>query len=70
MTAPEGSVLNPIRPRRVAARALTGYRVMDTMFGALAQIVPHVVPRPARAGIPSSASAGGIRTTAPSSSSI
>ena len=40
VTAPEGSVLNPIPPAPVAARALTGYRVMDTMFGALAQIVP------------------------------
>ncbi|MEO3475307.1 hydantoinase B/oxoprolinase family protein [Roseomonas sp. CAU 1739] len=44
VTAPEGSVLNPISPAPVAARALTGYRVMDTMFGALAQIVPHIVP--------------------------
>ena len=40
VTAPEGSVLNPLQPAPVAARALTGYRVMDTMFGALAQIVP------------------------------
>ncbi len=39
VTAPEGSVLNPRSPAPVAARALTGYRVMDTMFGALAQIV-------------------------------
>jgi N-methylhydantoinase B len=42
--APEGSVLNPHPPAPVAARALTGYRVMDTMFGALAQIVPHIIP--------------------------
>lgn len=44
VSAPEGSVLNPISPAPVAARALTGYRVMDTMFGALAQIVPHIMP--------------------------
>jgi N-methylhydantoinase B len=50
VTAPEGSVLNPISPAPVAARALTGYRVMDTMFGALAQIVPHVVPAAGEGG--------------------
>jgi N-methylhydantoinase B len=48
--APQGSVLNPISPAPVAARALTGYRVMDTMFGALAQIVPHIVPAAGEGG--------------------
>jgi N-methylhydantoinase B len=50
VTAPEGSVLNPRPPAPVAARALTGYRVMDTMFGALAQIVPHVIPAAGEGG--------------------
>jgi N-methylhydantoinase B len=50
VTAPEGSVLNPLHPAPVAARALTGYRVMDTMFGALAQIVPHIVPAAGEGG--------------------
>jgi N-methylhydantoinase B len=50
VTAPLGSVLNPISPAPVAARALTGYRVMDTMFGALAQIVPHIVPAAGEGG--------------------
>jgi N-methylhydantoinase B len=50
VTAPEGSVLNPIAPAPVAARALTGYRVMDTMFGALAQIVPHIIPAAGEGG--------------------
>ena len=40
VTAPEGSVLNPKMPAPVAARALTGYRVVDTVMGALAQIAP------------------------------
>lgn len=40
VTAPEGSVLNPRMPAPVAARALTGYRVVDTVMGALAQIAP------------------------------
>jgi N-methylhydantoinase B len=42
--APEASVLNPVMPAPCAARALTGYRVFDTMLGALAQIVPDKVP--------------------------
>lgn len=50
VTAPEGSVLNPSPPAPVAARALTGYRVMDTMFGALAQIVPHIMPAAGEGG--------------------
>jgi len=43
VSAPEGSILNPRMPAPVAARALTGYRVVDTVMGALAQIVPHKV---------------------------
>jgi N-methylhydantoinase B len=41
--APKGSILNPELPAAVAARALTGYRVVDTVMGALAQIVPDRV---------------------------
>lgn len=40
VTAPDGSILNPRMPAPVAARALTGYRVVDTVMGALAQIAP------------------------------
>jgi N-methylhydantoinase B len=43
VTAPEGSVLNPRMPAPVAARALTGYRVVDTVLGALSKIVPAKV---------------------------
>ncbi len=43
ITAPEGSILNPQMPAAVAARALTGYRVVDTVLGALSQIAPHKV---------------------------
>ncbi|MCP5152827.1 MAG: hydantoinase B/oxoprolinase family protein [Ectothiorhodospiraceae bacterium] len=43
VTAPEGSVLNPRHPAPVAARALTGYRVVDTVMGALAQVAPERV---------------------------
>jgi N-methylhydantoinase B len=41
--APEGSILNPHLPAPVAARALTGYRIVDTMLGCLAQIVPEKI---------------------------
>lgn len=41
--APEGSVLNPRPPGACAARGVTGFRVIDAMFGALAQIIPNRV---------------------------
>lgn len=43
ISAPEGSILNPLMPAAVAARALTGYRVVDTVLGALSQIAPKKV---------------------------
>ncbi len=43
ITAPAGSILNPRMPAPVAARALTGYRVVDCVFGSLAKIVPKKV---------------------------
>ena len=43
VTAPKGSILNPEIPAAVAARALTGYRVVDAVMGALAKIVPDRV---------------------------
>ncbi len=39
--APKGSIVNPEPPAPVAARALTGYRVADTVLGAVAEIVPE-----------------------------
>jgi N-methylhydantoinase B len=43
VTAELGSILNPIMPAPVAARALTGYRVVDAVMGALAKIAPTKV---------------------------
>src|SRR5690606_36899641 len=40
ISAPKGCFLNPEFPAPVAARALTGYRVADTVLGALSRIVP------------------------------
>ena len=42
--APEGTIVNPRSPAAVAARGITGVRIADTVFGALAQAVPHLVP--------------------------
>ncbi len=47
---PSGTVLNPLPPAPVAARALTGYRICDAMFGALAQIVPDRIPAAGEGG--------------------
>lgn len=44
VTAPEGTIVNPRAPAAVAARGLTGVRIGDTVFGALAQIAPDVMP--------------------------
>lgn len=50
ISVPEGTVLNPREPAAVAARALTGYRVFDTMLGALAAIVPDRIPAAGEGG--------------------
>jgi N-methylhydantoinase B len=47
---PEASVLHPVMPGPCAARALTGYRVFDTVLGALSQIVPERVPAAGEGG--------------------
>jgi len=41
--APEGSVLNARYPAPCGARGITGYRIVDCIFGALAQAVPDLV---------------------------
>lgn len=43
VAAPLGTLLNPRPPGAVAARALTCFRIVDTVMGALAQIVPDRV---------------------------
>ena len=48
--APAASVVNPVLPAACAARALTGYRILDVMMGALAQIVPDKVPAAGEGG--------------------
>jgi N-methylhydantoinase B len=41
--APEGCILNPRFPAPCGARGITGYRMIDCMFGALAQALPQRV---------------------------
>ncbi len=43
VTAPEGSILNPRFPAPCGARGITGYRIIDCLFGALAHAVPDRV---------------------------
>jgi N-methylhydantoinase B len=56
--APERSILNPRPPAAVAARGLTGMRIGDVVFGALAQIAPDKVPA-CGVGVDSGISVGG-----------
>jgi N-methylhydantoinase B len=41
--APEGCLVNAVYPAPCGARGITGYRIVDCMFGALAQAVPGKV---------------------------
>jgi N-methylhydantoinase B len=38
--APPGTIVNPVPPAAVAARGLTGFRLANALFGALAQVAP------------------------------
>jgi N-methylhydantoinase B len=40
VTAPPGTIANAVLPAACAARGLTGFRMVDTMFGALAKMLP------------------------------
>ena len=42
--APPGTIANPLSPAACGARGITGFRMMDCMFGALAQALPDRVP--------------------------
>ena len=41
---PEGTIVNPLPPAACAARAIVGWRAIDVLLGAFAQIVPDRVP--------------------------
>ena len=44
ITAPEGSFANPQHPAPVAARGMSGHRMCQAIFGAMAQAMPDKVP--------------------------
>ena len=44
ITAPAGTLVNPVEPAATCNRALVLARVADTVFGALAQVVPERTP--------------------------
>jgi N-methylhydantoinase B len=43
VTAPEGSILNPVRPAAVAARHIVGHFLPHAVFGALVDVLPDRV---------------------------
>jgi N-methylhydantoinase B len=43
MVAPEGTLINPRFPGAVGAMGVTGYRLTDCIYGALAKAAPHKV---------------------------
>ena len=43
MVAPEGTLVNPRFPGAVGAMGVTGYRLTDCIYGALAKAAPHLV---------------------------
>jgi N-methylhydantoinase B len=47
---PPGTIVNPNLPAAFAARGLTGFRMIDALFGALAQIRPDRVPAACEGG--------------------
>lgn len=51
VTMPKGSILDGRRPAPRAARALTGFRVIDAVFGALHQALPDAVPAAGEGGV-------------------
>jgi N-methylhydantoinase B len=51
VVAPQGTIVNSISPAPVASRGITGFRVIDTLLGALAQAVPDRVPAAGEGGV-------------------
>ena len=48
---PEGTIVNPRLPAAVAARAIVGWRAIDTLMGVFAQIVPERVGAAGEGGV-------------------
>lgn len=50
VVAPPGTVVNPVLPGACGARGITGFRIMDAVLGALAQVAPDRVPADGEGG--------------------
>ena len=50
VVAPEGTIVNPVAPAPCAARGISGYRMFDTLLGALALAAPDRVPAAGEGG--------------------
>jgi N-methylhydantoinase B len=50
VVAPPGTLVNALPPAPCGARGITGYRIVDCMFGALAQALPDAVPADGNGG--------------------
>lgn len=50
VSAPAGTVVNPNPPAACNARGLTGFRILDTVLGALAKAVPTRIPASGEGG--------------------
>jgi N-methylhydantoinase B len=48
---PEGSIVNPTPPAAVAARAIVGWRAIDTLMGVFAQIAPERIGAAGEGGV-------------------
>jgi len=48
---PEGTIVNPRPPAACAARAIVGWRAIDTLLGVFAQITPERVPAAGEGGV-------------------
>ena len=48
---PEGTIVNPRPPAACAARAIVGWRALDVLLGAFAQIVPDRIPAAGEGGV-------------------
>lgn len=51
VSAPEATIVNPVLPAATATRGLTGFRISDAIFGALAQALPDRVPAACDGGL-------------------
>jgi N-methylhydantoinase B len=51
MILPEGTIVNPVAPAACAARAIVGWRAIDTLMGVFAQIAPERIGAAGEGGV-------------------